>query len=351
MPNASPRSRPPFIATPGRLNDLLVNHGVDRLCSGLQVLIFDEADQLLEMGFRPDVLKILAALQPSASTRQTLLFSATLPKDVLSVAEFATRDATLVDTVGDDAEQTNAHVQQWATRAPLESQAAELLVLLRSLTAHKPFKIVVFFVTARLTQLYSEAFARLDGLPKVLEMHSRRSQSARTKVADEFREGDNLILFSSDVSARGMDYPDVTAVIQVGMPSDKAQYVHRLGRTGRAGKAGGGYLLLTPEEEPFLKMVSDLPIARREPAVLTSAASGRSHGHRNPAGPHKRSGSHQIGGVSGWLGFYNTYTKRLGWSWRRWCRANTFASVLGLSTHRRSRRAQSPRWVSAEFRG
>merc|ERR1712185_529301 len=76
-----------------------------------------QADQLLEMGFRPDVLKILAALRPSAATRQTLLFSATLPKDVVKVAEFATRDATLVDTVGEEAEQTNAHVAQVPTNA------------------------------------------------------------------------------------------------------------------------------------------------------------------------------------------------------------------------------------------
>jgi ATP-dependent RNA helicase MSS116 len=71
---------------------------------------------------------------------------------------------------------------------------------------------------------------------QVLEIHSRLSQSKRTKVSDQFRDGDNLVMFSSDVSARGLDYPDVTSVIQVGMPSDRAQYIHRLGRTARAGK-------------------------------------------------------------------------------------------------------------------
>ena len=121
-------------------------------------------------------------------------------------------------------------------------------------------QVVVFFTTARLTQLYAEAFGQFPCDMQVLEMHSRKSQAQRTKVADQFREGTNLIMFSSDVSARGMDYPDVTAVIQVGMPSEKAQYVHRLGRTGRAGKAGGGYLLLAEEEKPFLKMIADLPV-------------------------------------------------------------------------------------------
>ena len=89
------------------------------------------------------------------------------------------------------------------TTTPLASQAAELLLLLRSLVGDPPYKLVVFFVTARLTQLYAEAFA-LAGMP-VLEMHSRRSQSQRTRVADQFRDGDNLIMFSSDVSGESRD--------------------------------------------------------------------------------------------------------------------------------------------------
>ena len=147
-------ARPPsvLVATPGRLNDLLANHGLVSLFAKLHVLIFDEADQLLEMGFRPDVTKILQALLPSAPTRQTLLFSATLPKDVLKVAEFATRGATLVDTVGEDEEQTNAHVDQVVTVTSLAAHGPELLSLLRKLSS-ATHKIVVFFVTARLTQV------------------------------------------------------------------------------------------------------------------------------------------------------------------------------------------------------
>ena len=86
-----------LVATPGRLNDLLANHGAAPLFSGLQTLIFDEADQLLEMGFRPDVLKILAALQPSAATRQTLLFSATMPNKIQAVAKSALVNPVVVN--------------------------------------------------------------------------------------------------------------------------------------------------------------------------------------------------------------------------------------------------------------
>ena len=117
-------------------------------------------------------------------------------------------------------EQTNAHVQQAVTRSPLDAQPGELRALLAELMGVQAYKVVVFFVTARVTQLYSELFVNL-GWP-ILEMHSRKSQPHRTRTAEQFRNGTDLIMFSSDVSARGMDYPDVTAVVQVGLPQDKA---------------------------------------------------------------------------------------------------------------------------------
>ena len=94
------------------------------------------------------------------------------------------------------------------------AQPAELLALLQQLMVGE-FKVCIFLATARLTQLYAELFHGL-GVPGVLEIHSRKSQPQRTRVAEHFREGSRLLLFTSDVSARGMDYPDVTAVVQVG---------------------------------------------------------------------------------------------------------------------------------------
>ena len=224
-----------------------------------------------------------------------------MPPDVLKIAEFATRgggQTKLIDTVGVEEEATHAHVPQRVTVLPVGLMSADLLHLVREVTGPNGtagaagFKVLVFFTTARLCQLYSELFvqvrpamissrspralprsptfsscpplclARLAqlGFTTLLEMHSRKSQPHRTRVADQFRDGSNLIMFSSDVSARGMDYPDVTAVVQVGMPSDKAQYIHRLGRTARAGKAGGGYLLLADYEAGCLNGMSDLPL-------------------------------------------------------------------------------------------
>merc|ERR1719401_2953591 len=97
---------------------------------------------------------------------------------------------------------------------------------------------------------------------KVHEIHSRKSQAHRTKAADTFRSQQRGIVFSSDVLARGLDFPDVTAVVQVGVPSSRDQYIHRLGRTGRAGKAGGCILLLHDFEQYFLRTISDMPVER-----------------------------------------------------------------------------------------
>lgn len=96
----------------------------------------------------------------------------------------------------------------------------------------------------------------------VREMHSRKPQLYRTRISNEFREAKRMILVTSDVSARGMNYPDVTLVIQVGIPTDREQYIHRLGRTGREGKEGEGILLLAPWEEYFLHEIGDLPLEK-----------------------------------------------------------------------------------------
>ena len=121
-------------------------------------------------------------------------------------------------------------------------------------------KVIVFFPTARLAAFYSDLF-RANSI-SVLEIHSRKSQSHRTRISEQFRTATGVVMFSSDVSARGMDYPDVTAVIQFGLPSSREQYLHRLGRTGRAGKSGKGVLILAPFEQSFLKDLKDLPVKR-----------------------------------------------------------------------------------------
>ena len=138
-----------------------------------------------------------------------------------------------MDTVGEEAEQTHKHVSQTFYEVSVEDQIASISAILASETQEPNFKIIVFFTTARVTQYMGMLFNRMEY--DVLDIHSRKSQAARTKVSDQFRKGNNMILFSSDVSARGMDYPGVTYVLQVGLTA-REQYIHRLGRTARAGR-------------------------------------------------------------------------------------------------------------------
>ncbi|RHY33404.1 hypothetical protein DYB32_001640 [Aphanomyces invadans] len=295
-----------LVATPGRLQDHLTNNNEDLVAriAAIQVLVLDEADRLLDMGFRRDIEKLLAFLP---TQRQTLLFSATLPESLDHIKRLALKPGhVFIDTVGEE-EQTNAHVNQSVVTCPFEDHIAVLDKLMHAHIQDSPdgFKIIAFFPTARAAGFMAQLF--LAAKYPILEMHSRKSQSHRTKAADVFRTQDNQILFSSDVSARGVDYPGVTLVVQVGL-TDKEQYIHRLGRTGRAGKDGQGILLLSPFESPFLKELKDVPLTVQSP----------------PAGPPPRIApilaqvqtktdlrlaAEQA--YQAWLGFYNSNMRRL----------------------------------------
>lgn len=119
-------------------------------------------------------------------------------------------------------------------------------------------------------------------------------------------------MFTSDVTARGMDYPDVSQVIQVGIPSDKAQYVHRIGRTGRAGKGGKGILLLSEKEQNFLKECKDLPIKKRDGAARNEV-DALNTGKISPALARLDAKTAAMG-YQAWLGYYNSNLRRIGWN-------------------------------------
>ncbi|MEW5300387.1 MAG: hypothetical protein WDW36_003322 [Sanguina aurantia] len=260
------RARVPdiMIATPGRCYDVMTQA---RLFDSVKVLVFDEADSLLDMGFRPQISKILALLPPPAQ-RQTYLFSATFPTDVKQLVNTALRPQhTFVDSVG-DAVDTHVHIDQSFLVVPQQQLAVQLYHLLtRHMREEPEFKVIVFLSTANLTAFYAQTFQAM-GLP-VLEMHSRKSQTQRDRTSEEFRKATRSIMFSSDVSARGVDYPNVSYVIQLGAPSNKEQFIHRSGRTGRAGKSGSCALLLAGFEAPFLAKLRELPM--QELAAVASS--------------------------------------------------------------------------------
>ncbi|KAD4982740.1 hypothetical protein E3N88_19411 [Mikania micrantha] len=249
-----------LVATPGRLKDHIENTaGFATRLMGVKVLVLDEADHLLDMGFRKDIEKIIAAVPKQ---RQTLLFSATVPPEVRQICHVALkRDHEYINTVREGSEETHTQVQQSHLVAPLDKHFSVLYTLLKDHVADDvDYKVLVFCTTAMVTKLVADLLGELK--LNVREIHSRKPQSYRTRVSDEFRKSKGLILVTSDVSARGVDYPDVTLVIQVGLPADKAQYIHRLGRTGRKGKEGQGILLLAPWEQFFLSTIKDLPISK-----------------------------------------------------------------------------------------
>jgi len=322
-----------LVATPGRLLDHLNNELSARL-ENMKVLIFDECDQLLDQGFRPDLLRILKHLNSSKDSRQTLLFSATMPDSVNEIAKLALKhDFSYADTVGDHEEQTHLHVKQnlFVTSQECQIEAIEG-ILTQHTSSMASYKIIVFFTTARLTGFMADLFnLEKDRLGySILEIHSRKSQAARQKASDKFRTAKKAVLFSSDVSARGMDYPDVTFVLQVGL-TERAQYIHRLGRTARAGKNGMGALLLTSYEENWMrKELHDMPLNETNIAeygcklLLRNAILkvSKDEDLRNSAEMAYRA----------WLGFYNGHLKKVGWSKAVLVQhANQWARNVGLN--------------------
>ncbi|WOG86816.1 hypothetical protein DCAR_0206034 [Daucus carota subsp. sativus] len=312
-----------LVATPGRLKDHIENTmGFATRLMGVKVLVLDEADHLLDMGFRRDIERIIAAVPKQ---RQTLLFSATVPQEVRQICHIALkRDHEYVNTVEEGSEETHAKVVQTHLVAPLEKHFPLLYVLLKEHIADDPdYKVLVFCTTAMVTRLVADLLGILN--LNVREIHSRKQQSYRTRVSDEFRRSKGLILVTSDVSARGVDYPDVTLVIQMGLPADKEQYIHRLGRTGRKGKEGLGVLLLAPWEKFFLSNLSDLPLSEASPPSIDPDTVEKVERAFSRVEMKNKEAAYQA-----WLGYYNS-NKTVGKDKQRLVElANNFSRCLGL---------------------
>lgn len=291
-----------LVATPGRLIDHLENtkfkmHGTNNvvkfgkhIMAKTNIVVLDETDRLLDMGFRREIEKILNYLPPS-TTRQTLLFSATIPPDLKTIMKRNMNPNYVeVDCIqdGDAGTHTNDRIAQSHIIIPKTMDTVSSVVEVvrcavqnhlhtKMIEGESPFhtkpKIVIFFPTARLVQFYAEIFQKITkGVDVVLpnnktmklpswELHSKKTQGYRNRVSDEFRKAEMGVLFTSDVSARGVDYPNVSQVIQIGMPESGDQYIHRLGRTGRGSAAKGtGWIVLQQWESSFLKELDKIKV-------------------------------------------------------------------------------------------
>ncbi|HRH96369.1 MAG TPA: DEAD/DEAH box helicase [Prosthecobacter sp.] len=225
------------VATPGRLLDFM-QEGIADL-RDVEVLILDEVDRMLDMGFLPDVRRIVEKTPPA---RQTLFFSATMPPQIKSLADFALKDPESVEVgIRFSAAETVSHYMY-----PVASdQRMELLVAILKQTH---FESVMIFTRTKVQA--DQIYAALNQLNeyKVAVMHSDIGQRDRERALQGFRNGEFEIIVATDLAARGLDVSGVTHVINYMVPEHSEDYVHRIGRTGRAQKEGDAFTLFAADE-------------------------------------------------------------------------------------------------------
>ena len=237
-----------LIATPGRLLDL-IERGAVKL-STIEVLVLDEADRMLDMGFLPAIRRVLALLP---SKRQTLLFSATMSSSIEQLARSTTKDPKLVEVSTRGRAATL--VDQIAYLVPMESKTALLLELLEKEYARFE-RVLIFTRTRRGAERLSHVLRARDH--SVKRIHADRTQSQREEALRAFSDGRARVLVATDIAARGLDIDSVSHVINYDVPAAPEDYVHRVGRTGRAGNQGQAISIVSPVDESSMRAIERL---------------------------------------------------------------------------------------------
>ncbi|MGY6768865.1 DEAD/DEAH box helicase [Komagataeibacter sp. NFXK3] len=291
-----------LVAAPGRLLDLMGQGHVD--LSGLEVLVLDEADRMLDMGFVRDIRKIVAALP---TDRQTLLFSATMPKTISDLAHGLLRDpatvqvtppSSTVDRIRQAVMFVDTGNKREALKLLVDSPKVERAVVF-TLMKHEANKVATFLNEHGIT---AEA------------IHGNKSQGARERAMSGFRSGNVKVLVATDIAARGIDVDDVTHVFNYDLPNVPESYVHRIGRTARAGREGWAVSLCDAEQRAWLRdieknigkkipVVSEHPYhseaaenSTMRPPVLGGGGRGRGGGGGRPGGGRPGGGGRPAGG-------------------------------------------------------
>jgi ATP-dependent RNA helicase RhlE len=229
------------VATPGRLLDLLGQRAVD--FSRLEVLILDEADRMLDMGFLPDVKRVIAQLP---ARRQTLLFSATMPDDITALAARILQQPVRVEVTP-----PATTVERIAQSVFFVEQQQKRALLLHLLKGDDVRRVLVFTRTKHGANRVAETLEKASIAAAAI--HGNKSQGARERALDGFKAGKLRALVATDLAARGIDVDDVSHVIQIDLPEVPEQYVHRIGRTARAGREGIAWAFCSSDDRPLLR--------------------------------------------------------------------------------------------------
>jgi len=235
-----------LVATPGRLLDLM-GQGCIRL-DRLEVFVLDEADRMLDMGFIQDVRKVILTLP---AKRQTLLFSATMPAEIARLA-----DGMLTDPVKVAAQPVASTVERVEQRVMFVEKADKRPLLDRLLRDEAVGRALVFTRTKHGANRVAEQLARAGVAADAI--HGNKSQTARTRALERFRSGAGRVLVATDIAARGIDIDGITHVINYDLPNVPESYVHRIGRTARAGAAGVAISFCDGEERAYLRDIEAL---------------------------------------------------------------------------------------------
>ena|GEM_PF-1126293 len=233
-----------IIGTPGRLKDLINRGSLD--LSRAHLLVLDEADEMLDMGFRRDIEFLLGKL---TSRKQTLILSATMPEAIKAIAHQYLKDPEVVGLV--QQEVTPSEISHHFVRVKTERRLDALTTLIRT---ESPERAIIFTRMKHETKRLAQKLERIMGMEFGF-LNGNMSQNARNRMMDRFRSGEITYLIATDVAARGIDIEGLTHVFHYAVPNVVEAYIHRSGRTGRAGKEGKTICLVTPDDADAFKAI------------------------------------------------------------------------------------------------
>ena len=244
------------VATPGRLLDLVSQNAID--LKKIEILVLDEADRMLDMGFIHDIKKILAIVP---KIRQNLLFSATFSNDIKKLADKLLNSPILIEV----AKQNQANTMVKQVIYPVDKRK-KMDLLVHLITTNKWKQVLVFTRTKhganKLAKHLNSKFITSSAI------HGNKSQSARVKALSEFKNGDVTVLVATDIAARGIDIESLPNVVNFELPNITEDYVHRIGRTGRAGSSGVASSLVCVDEHQYLRDIEKLIKTKIEQIVV-----------------------------------------------------------------------------------